>query len=469
MDGCKYIALKITGAIRQTIEFCLLISRRLRNGAACDVAAGPASWILRFRCDRRGSVAITFAIALIPMLGLMGAAIDYGVAAHAKTKLDSIADAASLVAVDKLAMTISASSAQTSATDMFNAQASIAGVTLTNVTATATDNALGRTAIVNYTARVPTTFMVILGRNYMDVGGSSTAASALPIYMDFYLLLDNTPSMGVGATPADITTMVNNTSDQCAFACHQLDIAPNDYYGLAKSLGVTMRVDVLRTATQQLMDTATATETVPNQFRMAIYTFGSSASAQGLTTITPLTAALSDAKAAAAAIDLMTVPYQNYASDTDTDFDSVFSSINSTIPNPGDGLSSSAPQKLLFYVSDGVADEVNSTSCTQPTTQGKDPKTGKKYVRCQEPLTVSLCTTLKNRGVKIAVLYTTYLPLPTNSWYNSWISPFSSSIATNMQACASPGLYFEVSPTQGISAAMTALFQKAVQSARLTY
>jgi len=37
-----------------------------------------------------------------------------------------------------------------------------------------------------------------------------------------------------------------------------------------------------------------------------------------------------------------------------------------------------------------------------------------------------------------------------------------------MQSCASPGLYFEVSPTQGISQAMTALFQKAVAQARLT-
>jgi hypothetical protein len=32
-----------------------------------------------------------------------------------------------------------------------------------------------------------------------------------------------------------------------------------------------------------------------------------------------------------------------------------------------------------------------------------------------------------------------------------------------MQSCASPGLYFEVSPTH----AMTALFQKAVTSTRL--
>ena len=37
-----------------------------------------------------------------------------------------------------------------------------------------------------------------------------------------------------------------------------------------------------------------------------------------------------------------------------------------------------------------------------------------------------------------------------------------------MKDCASDGFYFEVSPTQGISDAMTALFQKAVLQARLT-
>jgi hypothetical protein len=75
---------------------------------------------------------------------------------------------------------------------------------------------------------------------------------------------------------------------------------------------------------------------------------------------------------------------------------------------------------------------------------------------------------LKDRGVLIAVLYTTYLPLPTNSWYNTCIKPFSSQISPAMQSCASPGLFFEVSPTQGISDAMTALFQNAVMTARLT-
>src|SRR5262249_51474244 len=141
----------------------------------------------------------------------------------------------------------------------------------------------------------------------------------------------------------------------------------------------------------------------------------------------------------------------------------------SAITTPGNGTSSGQPMKYLFFVSDGVGDRVNgSPGCTQPVTQGTDPGTGQNYVRCQEPLDPSYCTTMKNRGIKIAGLYTTYLPITANPWYNTWIAPFSSQIATNMQACASPGFYFEVSPSQGISEAMNALFQKVVAEAHLT-
>ena len=165
----------------------------------------------------------------------------------------------------------------------------------------------------------------------------------------------------------------------------------------------------------------------------------------------------------------MTVPYHNYASDTDTDFGDILTSMNKDIKTPGDGNSSSSPQKYLFFVSDGLADRaVGSPACSEPTTPQTDPQTGKKYTRCQEPLDPSFCTTMKNRGVKIAVLYTTYLPLPSSWWYKTWIAPFASKIATNMESCASPGLYFEVSPSEGIFEAMSALFQKAIAQARLT-
>jgi Flp pilus assembly protein TadG len=431
-----------------------------------------------FLPQSRGNVAITFAIATIPIIGLMGAAVDYSKASSTKVKLDDLADAAALSVVNNSSLSLSATTAQTNAVNFFKAQAATLNFgSYTTVSATVTDGTTGRTAVVTYTGSVPTSLMEIFGIKKINVNGSSTAVSGLPTYIDFYLLLDNTPSMGVGATPNDVTTMVNNTPDQCAFACHEMDTSPNDYYGLAKKLGVTTRIDVVRQATQQLMDTATSTETVSNQFRMAIYTFGASAQAMGLTKIQSLTSNLSKAKTAAAAVDLMTVPYQNYASDTATDFN-VFSGLDSAIANPGNGVSSSSPQKYVFFVSDGVADRaVGSPGCSEPTTQGQDPQTGTKYTRCQEPLLTSYCDTLKNRGIKIAVLYTTYLALPTNGWYMSWINPFNagpynpsvnSQIAQNMQACASPGLYFEVSPTDGISAAMTALFQKAVEQARLT-
>jgi len=44
----------------------------------------------------------------------------------------------------------------------------------------------------------------------------------------------------------------------------------------------------------------------------------------------------------------------------------------------------------------------------------------------------------------------------------------SSEVALKMAKCASPGLYFEVSPSQGISEAMNALFAKAIADARIS-
>ena len=80
---------------------------------------------------------------------------------------------------------------------------------------------------------------------------------------------------------------------------------------------------------------------------------------------------------------------------------------------------------------------------------------------------------MKNRGILIAVLYTEYLPLPasgtgSNSWYNSYVAPYQSQIGPNLQNCASSNLFFSVTTDGDITAAMQALFQQAVTTARLT-
>jgi Flp pilus assembly protein TadG len=431
---------------------------------------GLRARLRRLRSDRRGNVIITFALTLIPVMGAVGAAVDYSRANNIRSQLLAAADAASVGSVAKSSPAMAAAAAMTSdgpiptgvtdALQIFNAQLiGKTGFSLGSVTATVAKSQGTVTSTVQFNGTIPATITGIFGRTTIAIGGISKAANGMPLYVDFYLLLDNTPSMGVGATTADITRMVNNTPDKCAFACHDLSTYPNDYYSRAKSLGVQMRIDVVRSATQQLMDTAMATETLTNQFRAAIYTFGTSCTNPGLTTIRTLTSSLSSARTAAATIDLMTIPNQGYNNDQCTNFDDVLTDMNTAISTPGNGTAAASPMKYLFFVTDGVNDANNPTSCSKPLNAG---------TRCQEPIDVSFCTTIKNRGIKIAVLYTTYLPLPTNAWYNNWISPWQSEIGTKMEACASPDLYFEVSPSEGISDAMNALFKKALAEAHIT-
>jgi hypothetical protein len=303
----------------------------------------------------------------------------------------------------------------TDATNIFKGNmANATGLTLNSVNAMVAKSNGTVTSSVTFSASIPTVFLGLIGYSTMTLGGVSTSTANMPLYVDFYLLLDNSPSMGVGATPTDVKTMVNNTPDQCAFACHDVSNS-NNYYNLAKKLGVTTRIDVLRTATQQLMQTAAATETYSNQFRMAIYDFGVSADTAALTTVFALSSSLTSAQTAAGTIDLMTVNGQNDNNDQDTNFDVILPQINSAIPAPGAGTSS-APLKYLFFVSDGVADESNA-ACLYTMTN----KTwGNIAPRCQEPINVALCTAIKNRGIKIAAsrsrcstpLTTSYLPTP---------------------------------------------------------
>jgi hypothetical protein len=316
---------------------------------------------------------------------------------------------------------------------------------------------------VTYAASSPNSFAGVLGQANWALGGTSQAAAQVAPNIDFYLLLDNSPSMAIAATTAGINTMVAHTASQggCAFACHESNPAadnlgnPNneDNYTLARNLSVVTRIQNLNAATQSLMDTATTTEHNYNStYRMAIYTFNTG----GINTITALTSSLSTAKTLAASIDVLQVYKNNWLtstvnnSDEDTDFETAMSNINTLMPTPGSGVGGAQPEEVLFIVSDGVDDSNKNGS------------------RNQALFDTTTCTTVKNRGIRIAVLYTTYLPLPTNSWYTTYISPFQPQIAGNMKSCASPGLFFQVSTDQDITAAMQTLFQQAVATARLT-
>jgi hypothetical protein len=193
-------------------------------------------------------------------------------------------------------------------------------------------------------------------------------------------------------------------------------------------------------------------------------------------TIQTLTSKLTTAESSAANIQQLEVYSNNMLTssntnnDEDTNYDNAMSNINSTMPNPGNGTNATGdtPQEVLFFVTDGVEDEYQNPALN-PTS---DTAGRQQYLMNSN---TDWCSTIKNRGIRIAVLYTVYYPLPTNGWYVNFdgsgngVSSFQSQISSQLQSCASPGLFFAVSTGGDISAAMTALFDSAVQSAYISH
>ncbi len=424
-----------------------------------------------FLQDRSGNFAMTTALLMVPLVGVAGLALDIHAAVIAKTSLQAAADSAVLAAVGEYsagtrqAMLIGDKGVLTDAIEdarkVFNAHVNEhTDYTLVDSNVEVVKSGRDLHAVFTYAAEVPTTLARILGQEVVTISGEATAVFQTETFRDFYLLLDNTPSMGVGATPKDVDAMMANTPDRCAFACHVVKDGVdnlNSSYHIAKRNQITTRIDVVRQATSALMTTAIKERKSTNQFRMAVYTFGEKAEDMKLLEVSALTSDLTSVQNNASKIDLMSTPSHGFARDALTNFTEAMSNLSQKMGTPGDGATASNPEKIVFFVSDGVGNYMNRTSCMRATDRN----------RCMEPINLTSCKALKDKGYRVAVLYTTYLPLPTNRFYRDWIQGFQPDIPTVMRNCASPGLYFEVSPSEGIEDAMSALFLKIVSTPRL--
>ena len=127
-----------------------------------------------FRSSERGNVAIIFGFCMIPMIGLVGAGVDYSRAARIQTILQAAADAAALGSIAQAspgytyALSMPSNGpvpiAQTQAVNIFDGEiAGRTGFTVTNLTTNVTNANWQLTATVQVTATVPTVLMQILG------------------------------------------------------------------------------------------------------------------------------------------------------------------------------------------------------------------------------------------------------------------------------------------------------------------
>ena len=145
----------------------------------------------RFKCDRKGNVAITFALATLPIIGFVGAAVDFSTANAARADLQAALDSTALM-LAKYAPSHTDAEIQSKASSYFKAIFNAPQVT--NISLTATYTPSPTKVVVNGSADVPTAFMGALGINYVPIDGSSTTTWGTT-RLRVALVLDNTGSM----------------------------------------------------------------------------------------------------------------------------------------------------------------------------------------------------------------------------------------------------------------------------------
>jgi Flp pilus assembly protein TadG len=465
--------------------------------------------------ERRGNVAIIFGLTMPVLIFAIGMAVDFSLASRSHEKLNAIADAAALAAVTSTEMEETDAQAKQAALDMFNGQVSQSPNVALNanqpkVSITHPNGPLFRTATVTYSAKALTFFSGVLGAASIPLHGTSVATSAVSPNINFYVLLDNSSSMALPATEAGIVQMQaltpqQNSNQGCAFACHEVD--PNsvlagetpqivgnpcangttkpgcqmiDNYQLARNNNITLRIDEVNSAIGSLISTATTYQNglpKPPTYNFSVYSIDSEYNVS-LTNVMPMTSSYASAWASDSASFTIheafgqdqacvavgsnpcgagapTVSGGSYVDVgfLDTKLSPSLAQLAATIPVAGTGATGSTPKEILFFVTDGLEDTISN---------------GGVAINVLSATGQAACTTLKNNGVKVAVLYTTYFPTP-NFWlYQDYVTGIQSSIGPALQSCASPNLYEAASPGEDVSSALNQLFLFAIESAHLT-
>ena len=140
---------------------------------------------------RGGNVTLTFALALVPIVGLVGAAVDYSRANSIKAAMQAALDSTAL-AMSKTAGSLNSTDLQTNATDYFKAV--FTRPDAQNVQITTSYSAQGSSLTVNGTTQMNTDFLGITGFKQLTITGTSTASWGTT-KLQVALVLDNTGSM----------------------------------------------------------------------------------------------------------------------------------------------------------------------------------------------------------------------------------------------------------------------------------
>ncbi|MDE2578732.1 MAG: VWA domain-containing protein [Hyphomicrobiales bacterium] len=467
------------------------------------------------RASASGSAALMFAFASLALVTMVAVAIDFSQMQKTKAKVQAALDAAALAAANGSVINASNTLAQQQAASAAVAQRVFAAqlpgevTTVSPLSVQVTKPSNAYQVALSYQGLAPQTFARILHFN-APVGGKAVA-SYTPggaAFVNIYILVDVSTSMGLGADATDQSNMVNDTQINCAIACHGSG-SGTDTIAIAKSKGYTLRIDIVRNAIQTAIQQAQATALASGAtIQIGIYTF-----ADTFNTLAPLSTNYGALLTSAANLDIATYDSgssQGYA----------LKQLNAIIQanGAGSGATASTPASFVMLLTDGVANATDNQAGNVWTTSGNampaytggacwpgqslpadtgpyfGPSGAPVSGACVpnpyqaspahlgdnemqiSPLDPGYCAATKALNVTLMTLYTTYVLTPaytgsaTDALTGDWRYPYIQQyvipkIAPAMQACASGSSNaFVASDSASIKSAVAAMTNSALSS-----
>ncbi|MDE2384719.1 MAG: VWA domain-containing protein [Alphaproteobacteria bacterium] len=308
-----------------------------------------------------GNVAISFALGGVVLMAGVGAAIDINEMENSKVTLNAAADAGVLAAVKEADFRFTNGDNNWAVTGRKMGEQVFAKNLPPNmqdakIAIKVARNGNQFSGDATYDWNYQPKLMGMFGIKNMDITRDVSASDKIQSYLDVHLLIDVSPSMGVGATDADQTTLFNATG--CALACHYTyNNGVSSNYTAARASGATLRIDVVRQATQQLIKDMQARATGTDQVRVSIDLYSNS--------IIPLLAPTTDLAAAATAagqIDLTSA-----LGESGTETEASLAQLAAKIGTSGTGYSASNRKSFVVLISDGTQ---NSAISVGPLVNG---------------------------------------------------------------------------------------------------
>ena len=331
-----------------------------------------------------------------------------------------------------------------------------------------------------------TAFASLVGVGSVAVSAKSAATTSFQQFVNFYVMVDVSESMGLPSTAGETQRLARIDPDQrdkypngCVVACH---FAGSQGYKLTRNGGsaantpvifcqqpgtsscIQIRLDAVGYAVQNLLKTATTQATVPNQYGVGLYPFVANLWSSYAPVTTNLSGSPADPNSLpgkAAGLANLLDPGDNASLGSGgTHINNAVSTMNGVITTVGSGATKASPADFVFLVTDGSQDNQE---------QWNGHWWGSNHATTMDPTT---CQALKDRHITVAVLYIPYLPIPDPTDFANGEDYAANAtipaIPGALTACASNGWFFTANSPTDIDAALQKMFYQAVSSVRLT-